>query len=201
MQTSFQVGVDTIYNAESTKGLNPTASTPTALARAVGDCLDDLVDYCTALMPSDNTEGSGVGNADAFNSTVTDVKNAIDDLTEITLTDEVHIESPTVDEPSDPTHPWSTAWIRFSSLRATQIEIVSGGSSTANNYRNTYVRFRSKYAQIKQIKVYDGDIIDIASNIPENATQIEIYGNTMTNSYVQILVKITQKIKPYSTSL
>lgn len=200
MQTSFQVGVDTIYNAESSKGLNPTASTPTALARAVGDCLDDLVDYCTALMPSDNTEGSGVGNADAFNSTVTDVKNAIDDLTEITLTDEVRIESPTYYTPSDPTHPHSSTYVRFSPLRVTRIEIDSGGSDT-DGYRNTYVRFRSKYAQLKQIKVYNGDIIDIASNIPENTTQIEIYGNTMTNTYVTIDVKITQKIKPYSTSL
>lgn len=76
MQTTFQAGVDTIYNGLTTRGMSPSASTPNALADAVGEGLGSLYDYAWSY-----GHDSGVGHDDA---TMDEVKSAITAITEVT---------------------------------------------------------------------------------------------------------------------
>ena len=85
MKITFQDGVDTIYNGLTTRGMSPTASTPEALSDAVGEGLGNLYDYAWAY-----GHDSGIGHDDA---TIDEVKSAIDEITEVTWTEDFEIEA------------------------------------------------------------------------------------------------------------
>lgn len=49
MKSTFQAGVDTIVEGETSRGLTPAGSTPQALSDAVGDALDYIYSYIKSL--------------------------------------------------------------------------------------------------------------------------------------------------------
>lgn len=86
MKSTFQAGVDTIVEGETSRGLTPAGSTPQALSDAVGLGLANLCDYAYDKLPPEEVAPPSVTDA-----TISDVKTAIDAIQDVTWTEKIHL--------------------------------------------------------------------------------------------------------------
>ena len=86
MKSTFQAGVDTIVEGETSRGLTPAGSTPQALSDAVGLGLANLCDYAYDKLPPEEVAPPSVTDA-----TISDVKTAIDAIQDVTMTSELYL--------------------------------------------------------------------------------------------------------------